>query len=126
MSERLHFVLAHDIKSLNTVYSADRFKRAKIAGREHDTVAWLVYEALGRWPDAPLPSPVAVHIAAYSPYPKAPDNIPKLLLDGLVLAGVLENDSYKDIVPLTVESHRCQKAETRLEITITSLDGGKD
>jgi Holliday junction resolvase RusA-like endonuclease len=116
----MKIVLLGNVASNNKVYSANRHERAKIARQVHDDVRILVIAALGQLPETPMPSPVAMHVATYAPNPKDPDNALKLLLDGLVFAGVIEGDGWKDIRPLSVISNSCPRDAARIELTITN------
>ncbi len=70
----------------------------------------------------PVSRPVKIHFDWYEPTRRRdPDNLragSKFLLDSLVEAGILPNDSRKWIVALSDTFHEADKANPRIEVTI--------
>jgi Holliday junction resolvase RusA-like endonuclease len=108
---------AAGVPSLNKAYSANNWQRAKLVKAAHEYVRLMVYAALGGEFEM-FRVPVNVSITMYGSQPLDPDNTAKLVLDGLVHAGVLEDDSWKHIDTLTLRSRKAKKAQARFEVEI--------
>lgn len=107
------------VASLNKAYSANSWQRAAIAGEAHATIGWHIKR---EYPNIEaLPGPVIVNLTAFGPRPYDPDNICKLLLDGLVKAGVLQSDDWRYIHTLTLQSRKSSKQDARIEVHITQV-----
>ena len=90
--------------SWNRFYSGMHWTvRKEEADRVHDLVGWAVKE---QCPDLKFTSRVDIHITAYfKGRALDADNITaKLFIDGLVHAGVIENDTRKFVRRVTTQS----------------------
>lgn len=109
------------VPSLNEVYSADRWRRARIAKEAHEAVRGCVWEQFGT-DIRPFYVPVSITIRARAVRPLDTDNLPKLIVDGIVYAGLLENDDYRHVPELHVYSSNIDKAHQRIEVTLTPIE----
>lgn len=104
------------IPSLNKVWSSPHWAaRSRAAAEAHALIRAAVREQLGV-EFAGGDGPVRVTITAYAPRPRDPDNIPKLVLDGLVQAGVIEDDGADIVCELVLRSRRGTPARIEIEI----------
>lgn len=109
-----------DIPSLNTMYSANRHVRARIAKEAHEAIRYSVLEQLGTEIE-PFDTPVSITIRGYMVRPMDTDNIPKALFDGLVYAGVLVDDDYKHLPEHHVYENKVDTAHERIEVLIMPI-----
>lgn len=112
-----------DIPSLNTLYSANQWRRARIAKEAHEAVRYSVLEQLGT-DFEPFAVPVSITVRAYMVRPMDVDNTLKCLNDGLVFAGVLVDDNYKCVPELHSYVYKVSKTQQRIEVVIAPLNGG--
>jgi Holliday junction resolvase RusA-like endonuclease len=106
---------------LNTYINAERRNRfiaAKIKKEETERVYWVCKEAVVQ----PVQEyPVNIHISYYMPNKrKDPDNFlfsKKFLFDGLVMAGVLRNDTWGEIRAIQ-EDWSVDKENPRIELEV--------
>jgi len=108
----------HKVISWNDFYSTPHWAvRKHLADEVHQLVK---FEALGQ--EVPhFDKPVKITITAGKVrYPVDSDNISKLYVDGLVHAGVIDDDDYKHVLQVTTGS---EKANTDfVDITISDED----
>lgn len=96
--------------------------RSRKAREGHDLVAWMVREQLGTDVREMTP-PVIVTVTEYAVRPADPGNSPeKILVDGIVKAGLLPDDNYQVIRELRLRSRKCGRADERVEITIEEVE----
>lgn len=68
-------------------------------------------------------SPVRIVVTSYRSHNHDPDGVSvKALLDGLVQAGILRDDSTKQVESVTLQSIKCKTGE---EKTILEIDDGR-
>lgn len=92
--------------SANRFYSTPHWsKRAALADEVHTQVWGAVLEKLG-CPIDPFPGPVVVTMTAWAVRPLDPDNFAKAILDGLVYAGVLQDDGWQHVAELRLRSRK--------------------
>lgn len=122
VNKPLHLVFpARLLPSLNKVYSANRHLRARLVLEAHEAVRAVVWHQLEQRP-TPFTIPVSITLrAAYSGNVRDVDNGAKLLLDGLVYAGVLANDDYLHVPELHQYVKRVSKALERIEVMIEPI-----
>ena len=111
-----------DIPSLNSMYAANKFTRARIAKEAHEAVRYSVLEQLGT-DFEPFAVPVSITVRAYMVRPMDGDNIPKATFDGLVHAGVLLDDDYKHLPEHHVYVYKVSAPHERIEVTIQPITG---
>lgn len=100
---------------------ANRYASAEMKKSNTELVAWCVKRA-----KIPKMKRVSLSVAWYEPNEKRdPDNIEaavKFILDGLVAAGVLENDGRKQIATIKHDIYT-DKIKPRIEVEITEVEG---
>lgn len=102
-------------KSLNDLFSMNRFARAKYTKETKEAVAWTVKTLK----DKPIDFPVVVDITIHSKskHKKDCDNYTgKAIIDGLVMGGVLPDDNTDYISSITVSIEYGAVDKTVLEI----------
>ena len=110
-----------DIAPLNRIYAAGHWStRKKAADRAHQVVWAAAHEQLGS-PIEPFPEPAEVVIAAFACRPRDVDSYGKLVLDGLVIAGVLADDDYLHVPRLILEVHKVARAQEKIVVEILAL-----
>lgn len=103
------FLPPEALVSANRFYSTPHWsKRAALAEAVHEQVWGAVLAKLGV-PIDPFPVPVVVTMTAWAVRPMDPDAYAKTILDGLVNANVLKDDSYQHIVELRLRSRKADK-----------------
>ncbi len=122
MNDPLHLVFpARLLPSLNKVYAANKWQRAKLAKEAHEAVRAAVWAQLERKPD-PFTVPVSITIrASYGGAMRDVDSQSKLLLDGLVYAGVLVDDDPFHVPEMHLYVKRVSKKIERIEVWIEAI-----
>ena len=119
----IKFVVHGELSDLNTYNNAQRRHRhigARLK-REETELVWA--EALAAKLQKIEIYPVFIHFSWYcASAKKDPDNISsggrKVILDGLQMAGVIENDGWKQIAGFS-DSFHIDKANPRVEMTFS-------
>ena len=121
--KKITFTIKGELPDLNSYIQAERgnrFKAAKIKKEATDTVHWEA-KAASLTPVLPEEYPVIVHVNWFSKDErKDVDNVRfamKFVLDGLVSAGVIENDSRKFVEDVS-DSFQVDRKNPRCEVTI--------
>tara|TARA_Y100000310_G_scaffold340218_1_gene435254 strand:+ start:4094 stop:4465 length:372 start_codon:yes stop_codon:yes gene_type:complete len=107
MSKNLNIqVTDYILPSWNQIYKGVHWvKRKQLVDEAHELVKWAVYQVQNK-PDLPFLKPVDIfyHVHYEAKRRRDPDNATvKFLCDGLVLSGVLTDDSSKEINSITVK-----------------------
>lgn len=120
----IHFTIQGELCDLNTYIEAERSHKNKAAKiKEEETYRCAVEARVARLPEIPEGMyPVVIHYTWYTKdLRKDVDNIAfakKFINDGLVDAGVLENDSRKFVALVQDQGFHVDKKRPRVEVSI--------
>lgn len=110
--------LPYEIAALNRVWSSPHWSvRKQAADEAHAIVRAAAWEQLPL-PIEPFPSLAQVSILSYAVRPRDVDAVAKLVLDGLVFAGVLQDDGYRHVERLVLETHKVKRQHERIVVVI--------
>lgn len=117
----MKIILRSDIvPSLNKAYAANKWQRATLVKTAHAAVKFAIFEQLGT-DIQPFDRPVSISLRVYAVRPRDTDNNCKLILDGIVHAGVLKDDDYKHLPELHIYVEKVSKGHERIEIDIVEI-----
>lgn len=116
----MQIIIQGELTDLNTYINSERRNRFLAAKIKQDNTATVYYTALGLTPVVNYP--VSINITWYTPNRrKDPDNIAfakKFIMDGLVAAGILSNDTRAYISGFS-DNFITDKKNPRIEVNIT-------
>lgn len=100
-------------------------ERSRIAEAAHELVYYALMERCGV-EIPPFPGPVIITVTEYAVRPPDPDNLgAKVIIDGLRHAGLLRDDTYKDVVEVRLRSRKAGKRGEGVEIVIQEAQHGE-
>ncbi len=100
-------------------------ERSRLAHDAHERVWGALLEQYGvAIPE--FPCPVVVTVIQYAHRPPDPDNSPvKVIIDGLRHAGLLRDDTYKDVVEVRLRSRKAGKRGEGVEVVVEEAQHGE-
>ena len=106
----------------NFYRGVNKYQRTALAREAHEHVYWAVREQLG--PEPPrFTVPVVITVTEHCVYPPdASNSVQKVVLDGLVHAGLIEDDDYRRVSELRLRSRKASADEERIEIIIEEAE----
>ena len=121
MNYRLEFELAGLPKMTNP--SGSRSTHWRVVKKERDEWIYRVFLAtLGKRPDIPLPT-AKLTLIRYSSVSPDPDGLVsgfKAIVDGLVKAGILDNDRFKNIGMPNYTWEKAGRGEGKVKVIVES------
>lgn len=122
MNEPIHLVFpARLIPAANKVYYSDHWLRARKVKEALDAICAFIYHQLEHKPE-PFTVPVSITIyAGYAGNPRDVDAVTKLLHDGLVAAGILSDDGYKQVPEAHQYVKKVKKSIERVEVWVEPI-----
>ena len=117
----MKFVISRELTDLNSYIKAERTSRYMAAKIKREETEFVYWEIIGQKPSL-VSKPVTISFTWYTETRrKDPDNVAfakKFILDGLVRAGVLEDDSRKWIKRFGGDDFVTDKDNPRVEIEL--------
>lgn len=109
-----------DVPRLNSMYSANYRVRSRIAKDAHAAIRLSVLAQCGT-DFEPFYTPVKVSVWAYGTNPRDSDASIKVLMDGLVYAGVLVDDDWRHVPDHEGHTRKCKRGEERIVVVIEPI-----
>ena len=114
----LSFTLPGQPRPLNEMIRANKYSRNNSNKKWYDVVNYAVYKRLPKYPLNKVHLKFVLFNARNFDYDGAVGSL-KPIVDGLIYAKVIFNDSYLKTGPWDVTQKHCKKGLERIEITVT-------